>query len=130
MTDRYESAADQAIRQAQERGEFDNLPGAGKPLPGAGQHLPEDWWVRDMVARENISGVLPPGLALKREVQDLPAKLDAKATTEAEVRAAVEELNARILKALRGPVEGPPVTVMPLKVDVVVEAWKGRRDGG
>ena len=127
MTDRYESAADQAIRRAQERGDFDNLPGMGKPLPGAGQHLHEDWWVRDWIARENISGVLPPGLALKREVQALPEKLDAEADTEADARALVEELNARIMKALRGPVEGPPVTVMPLKVDVVVEAWKIRR---
>ncbi|HEY1175759.1 MAG TPA: DUF1992 domain-containing protein [Phytomonospora sp.] len=127
MTDRYESAADIAIRQAQERGDFDNLPGAGKPLPGAGQHLHEDWWVRDWVAREGISGVLPPGLALKREVQDLDGRLDKEAATEAEARALVEDLNARILKALRGPVEGPPVTVMPVKADVVLERWRGRR---
>ncbi|GIG67010.1 DnaJ family domain-containing protein [Phytomonospora endophytica] len=127
MTDRYESAADIAIRQAQERGDFDNLPGAGKPLPGAGQHLHEDWWVRDWVAREGISGVLPPGLALKREVQDLDGRLDKEAGTEAEARELVEELNARILKALRGPVEGPPVTVMPVKVDVVLERWRGRK---
>ncbi|MEV0648206.1 DUF1992 domain-containing protein [Phytomonospora sp. NPDC050363] len=125
MRDRYESAADQAIRQAQERGEFDNLPGMGKPLPGAGQHLTEDWWVRDLVARENITGVLPPALALKREIQDLPGKL-AALPTEAEVREAVEELNTRIMKGLRGPVEGPPVTVMPLKIETVLENWRRR----
>lgn len=37
MTDplsRYESVVDRQIRQARERGEFDNLPGMGKPLPG------------------------------------------------------------------------------------------------
>lgn len=126
MTDRFESAADQAIRQAQERGEFDNLPGMGKPLPGAGQHLSEDWWVRDLIAREGISGVLPPALALRKEVQDLEPAID-RLTIEADVREHVEELNARIMKGLRGPVEGPPVTVMPLKVDEVIEGWRARR---
>jgi hypothetical protein len=33
---RYESLIEQQIRLAQERGEFDNLPGAGRPAPGAG----------------------------------------------------------------------------------------------
>jgi hypothetical protein len=34
-----------------EAGEFDDLPGAGKPLPGAG--VPDDdlWWVRDWLTR-------------------------------------------------------------------------------
>ncbi|GLZ77654.1 DUF1992 domain-containing protein [Actinorhabdospora filicis] len=126
MTDRFESAADQAIRQAEERGEFANLPGMGKPLPGAGQHLSEDWWVRDLIAREGITGVLPPALALKKEIQELPKVLD-RLTRESEVREHVEELNTRIMKGLRGPVEGPPVTVMPLKVDVVVAEWRERR---
>ncbi|GLZ01820.1 hypothetical protein Acsp02_90710 [Actinoplanes sp. NBRC 103695] len=36
MADWYESAVDRQLREAQERGEFDNLPGAGKPLRGAG----------------------------------------------------------------------------------------------
>jgi hypothetical protein len=33
---RYESLIEQQIRLAQERGEFDNLPGSGRPAPGAG----------------------------------------------------------------------------------------------
>ncbi|SMC89901.1 DUF1992 domain-containing protein [Lentzea albidocapillata] len=35
----FESWIDRQIREAQERGEFDNLPSAGKPLPGAGEAL-------------------------------------------------------------------------------------------
>ena len=31
----HESWVEKQIREAQERGEFDNLPGAGKPLSGA-----------------------------------------------------------------------------------------------
>jgi hypothetical protein len=34
------------IREAQERGEFDNLPGAGKPLRGIDADRDDpDWWV-------------------------------------------------------------------------------------
>ena len=59
----YESAIDRRLREAQERGEFDNLPGAGKPLPGAGGEYDEDWWVKEWLAREGESaGVLPPTL--------------------------------------------------------------------
>lgn len=126
MVDRFESFADKAIRAAEERGEFKDLPGLGKPLPGAGEHLHENWWLNDLVARENISGILPPALALRREIQDLPAKLDAEHGEQA-VRDIVEELNVRIMSALRGPAEGPPVTVMPLKVDDVVREWRERR---
>jgi hypothetical protein len=32
--DRLESLVEKQIREAQEQGEFDNLPGAGKPLRG------------------------------------------------------------------------------------------------
>ncbi len=32
----WESPVERAIREAQERGEFDNLPGAGKPLRNLG----------------------------------------------------------------------------------------------
>jgi len=49
--DRYESLPDRLIREAIEAGEFDDLPGAGKPMPGAG--MPDDdlWWVRDWLKR-------------------------------------------------------------------------------
>ncbi len=49
-----ESVAERRIRQAMERGEFDDLPGAGKPIPGAGE--PDDplWWIRKWVERERL----------------------------------------------------------------------------
>jgi hypothetical protein len=39
-----------------EAGEFDELPGTGKPLPGAG--MPDDdlWWVREWVRRRLQEG--------------------------------------------------------------------------
>jgi hypothetical protein len=47
----YESLPERLIREAIDAGEFDDLPGAGKPLPGAG--VPDDdlWWVREWIIR-------------------------------------------------------------------------------
>ena len=46
-----ESLAEKAIREAIERGEFDDLPGAGKPLDLSHSGDPE-WWVKNLVERE------------------------------------------------------------------------------
>ncbi len=46
-----ESTADRLIREAIESGDFDDLPGVGKPIPGAGQHDDEGWWIREWVKR-------------------------------------------------------------------------------
>lgn len=51
----YETPIDRAIREAAERGAFDNLPGAGKPLNLRNTSDP-DWWLKDLMARESISG--------------------------------------------------------------------------
>ena len=40
---------EQAIRDAIARGEFENLPGAGKPLPDADKPYDPDWWARRYV---------------------------------------------------------------------------------
>jgi hypothetical protein len=47
----HETLPERLIREAIEAGEFDHLPGAGKPLPGAG--VPDDdlWWVREWLKR-------------------------------------------------------------------------------
>ncbi len=39
------------IRDAMERGEFDDLPGEGEPLAGAGTPDDEYWWVREWLRR-------------------------------------------------------------------------------
>ena len=84
MADRYETSIDRQLREAQERGEFDNLKGTGKPLPGYGGGYDEDWWVKDWVQREGeAGGVLPPTLALRREREDLERMVDRKHTEDA-----------------------------------------------
>jgi len=125
MTSWYESRIDRQIREAQERGEFDDLPGTGKPIPGRGEGYDENWWIKDLVRRENITGVLPESLALRREVEDLMPTL-TKVRTEASVREIVADLNRRIVRARRGLVEGPPVALAPFDVEAVVRAWRER----
>jgi len=123
----YESSIDRQLREAQERGEFDNLPGTGKPLPDAGREYEEDWWVRDWLRREGAtSNVLPPTLQLRREAEDLQALVDRR-TSEADVRALVERLNEQIRKARIGLLDGPPALLPPLDVETVVRGWRERR---
>src|SRR3954470_11164692 len=101
MTNRWESAVDRQIREAQEAGEFDRLPGLGGPLPGAGTEYDEDWWVKEWVRREQVTGVLPATLALRKDVEDVAAAAD-RLRTEAAVRTHVAELNQRIARNRRG----------------------------
>jgi hypothetical protein len=121
----YESWIDRQIREAQERGEFDNLPGAGKPLSLDDD---PDWWIKAKIARENLQPLLPAPLALRREVEDLPRSL-ANARTEDEVRERVGDLNRRIRESYLRPHSGPRVVVGIVDVDAVVARWREDRDG-
>lgn len=126
MSGGYESRIDRQIREAQERGEFDNLAGIGKPLPDRGELHDENWWVKELVRRENLTGLAPTSLRLRKEAEDLMETL-ASAVSEAQVRGIVADLNTRIERARRGLVDGPPVALSPLRADDVVEAWRRRR---
>ena len=116
---------EQQLRIAQERGDFDNLPGVGKPIEGLGSQHDPDWWLKKLVEREHIS-VLPPALALRKEDAELDGRLDA-ITAESEVRREIEDFNARVLKARYTPVDGPPLITMPRDVEQTLEAWRDRR---
>lgn len=124
-TERYESIADKLIREAQERGEFDNLPGAGKPLPNLDRRDP-DWWIKGLLEREQISMPLPTSLALRKEAAQLPEHV-LTLRTEAAVRDYVEEFNTKVLEARRRPVDGPPLVVRTFDVDEVLRTWRDRR---
>ncbi|WP_063058795.1 J-domain-containing protein [Nocardia sienata] len=123
----FESWVDRKIREATERGDFDNLVGAGEPLPGAGNpYHDENAWLRDYLRREGVSGdaMLPPSLLLRRDVERLPETL-RDAVSEQEVRETVAELNRRIVDWLRIPT-GPQVPIAPVDADAVVRQWQER----
>ena len=117
---------DLQIQQAMARGDFDNLPGAGKPIQGLGSEHDPDWWVKQLIEREKVTGVLPPALQLRKDDAELDARLD-QLPTAAEVREEVEEFNARVIKARYTPVDGPPLITQPRAVDAEVDAWRARR---
>ncbi|MET0784751.1 MAG: DUF1992 domain-containing protein [Leifsonia flava] len=118
-----ENSIQQAIRQ----GEFDNLPGAGKPLDGlTGQHDP-DWWIRRKIENEQLTGLGPPALTLRVEHAQLEATLD-RLRREADVREAVEDFNRRVIEARRQLLGGPPVVTPTRDADAEVRAWRERRE--
>jgi len=116
-----ETWVERQIRVAQERGDFDNLPGAGKPLPNRRGGALE--WMAQKLRDENLDAPLPPSLAIPKEIEALPATL-RKLRTEREVRELVDDLNARIEAVHRNPPQGPPLRQGPLDVDEVLAAWR------
>ena len=117
---------DQQIRVAMARGDFDDLPGKGKPIQGLGSEHDPDWWLKKLVERERIS-VLPPALQLRKDDAELDARLDA-IEVERDVRRELEHFNARVIKARYTPVDGPPLVTQPRDVEAEVAAWRRRRD--
>ncbi|MCU1475635.1 MAG: molecular chaperone DnaJ [Subtercola sp.] len=115
-----------SIQQAMRRGDFDNLPGAGKPLTDLHQAYDPDWWIRQKIERENITGLGPPALTLRTENAALDARLDA-ATSEHAVREVLADFNARIVEARRQLKGGPPVITPIRDVDDEVSRWRQRR---
>jgi hypothetical protein len=115
---------DLQVQAAMRRGEFDNLPGTGKPLRLPDRHDP-DWWVKGLIERERITGVLPPALALRKEDAQLDGELDRLAS-EAEVRRTVADFNRRVVEARRQLQGGPPVVTPTRDAEQEVAAWRER----
>ena len=120
------SWVDQQIRVAMAKGEFDDLPGRGKPIRDLGSQHDPDWWVKRLVEREQITGVLPPSLQLRKEDAELDDRLDRLAV-ESEVRRELGDFNERVIRARYSLAEGPPLVTMPRDVEETLAAWRTRR---
>jgi hypothetical protein len=126
----YHSWIDQQIADAERRGLFDGLPGAGKPLnikPGAADGDYGQAWLRDYAQREGVAAeeMLPTPLRLRREIERL-AESAGEFRSEAEVREAAADLNRRIVEWRRIPV-GPPIHVRLVNADDLVDRWRTAR---
>jgi hypothetical protein len=120
----WESWIDRQIREAAERGEFENLPGTGKPIANLDKPHDENWWIRQKLRSEDLS-YLPPSLALKKEAHSaIDTALCAK--TQIEVREIIEQINAKIVRANRLGIDGPPVSLVPYDVQRVLRDWQER----
>lgn len=123
----FTSWIDQQILDAQRRGVFDDLPGAGKPLSIKPEAPGGDYgqaWVLDYARREGVQPeeFLPTPLRLRRETEKL-AEAVPDMRSEDEVRAAVSDLNRRILEWRKIP-DGPPIYVRLVNKDEMLAAWR------
>ncbi|CAM3333535.1 DUF1992 domain-containing protein [Occultella aeris] len=116
--------ADMHIRKAIERGEFDNLPGSGKPLDLSDAHDP-DWWIKSFMKRERIV-ILPPSIQLRKDDAALDEQIDQLPNVAA-VRHEVEQFNERVIRARYQLPAGPPLITMPRDIETTVAAWADRR---
>jgi Domain of unknown function (DUF1992) len=121
----FETWVERRIREATERGEFDNLPGSGKPIADLDKPHDEQWWIRQKLRREDFA-YLPPTIALRKEAEDALAAA-RRAGSEAEVRRIVADINARIREGNRKAASGPPLNLTPFDVERVVRDWRRRQ---
>ncbi|CAI9388461.1 DUF1992 domain-containing protein [Microbacterium sp. T2.11-28] len=115
-----------AIQQAIRRGDFDDLPGYGKPLEGLGDHHDPNWWIRRKIQTEQLTGLGPPALRLRVEHAEFDERVDAL-TREPDVREYVTDFNRRVVEARRQLQGGRPVVTPTRDVDAEVDAWRARR---
>jgi hypothetical protein len=118
---------DLQVQKAIERGAFDDLPGRGKPLPPLDDD--PDWWLKKLIERERITGVLPEALQLRKDDATLDAELDRQGS-ERVVRELLEAFNKRVIEARRQLQGGPPVITPTRDIEAEVAAWRERRHGG
>ena len=88
--------AEKKIREAMERGEFDRLPGAGKPIELEDDSMiPEELRVAYRLLKN--AGCIPPELELRKEIITLKSLIIA-AQSDEERTSRQKELNAKLLR--------------------------------
>ena len=92
----YEKIVEQRIKEAMEKGEFDNLPGKGRPIPlEDDSHVPEDLRLAYKVLKN--ADCLPPELLEKKEILQMEDML----TTIPDVKERyklIKKINFKIMK--------------------------------
>jgi hypothetical protein len=95
----WESLAERRIREAADRGEFDDLPGTGQPLPGLDGTYDPDWWVKEWVRRTSLEDTAAEvRRTIRSELPRLKASPHPQQTAErmAELNEAIEALNREL----------------------------------
>ena len=91
-----ERIAEERIREAVQRGEFENLPGRGKPLKlEDDQHIPDDLRLAYKVLKN--ADCLPPELELKKEIRTAEELLGSL-RDEGEKYRQIKKINFLIMK--------------------------------
>ncbi|WP_346620959.1 DUF1992 domain-containing protein [Blastococcus montanus] len=125
----FETWVESQIARGVERGDFDTLSGAGRPLRREDLTQDAHDWAVAKARREGLdtAAMLPPGLALRRERDQLPERA-VRLASEAEVRALAEDYNARVEAFWRRPQESRWAPVPGLAdVEALVAGWAAAR---
>ena len=91
-----ERLAEERIREAMDRGEFDDLPGRGEPLELENDsHLPEDLRIAYKILKN--ADCLPPELQLRKEIHTTQQLLAGMTDTQQKYKQ-LQKLNFLIMK--------------------------------
>jgi len=91
----FEKIVEARIKEAQRAGEFENLPGSGKPLPKEDMTIPEDIRLAYKILKN--ADCIPPELETKKEIKNTQELLSGMEET-AEKYKVIKKLNFLILK--------------------------------
>lgn len=92
----FQKIIEKRIKEAQKRGEFDDLPGSGEPLIiEDDSHVPEDLRLAYKILKN--ADCLPPALELKREIRQMEDMLE-KIPDEKEKYRQIKRINYKILQ--------------------------------
>ncbi len=92
----YEKIAEERIREAMQRGEFDNLPGKGKPVKLENDsHIAPELRIAHKILKN--AGCLPPEIEIKKEIQTTEELLSGIKDTQEKYRQ-IKKLNYLIMK--------------------------------
>jgi len=118
---------EQRIKEAQERGEFDNLPGRGKPLDlEDDSHVPEDLRIAYKILKN--ADCLPPELQEKKEIRQMEDLL-ASLPDEKERYKLIKKINFRIMKLNMVGKKSPLLEEKQLYYRKVIDKSKDRGSG-
>ncbi|MBW1912460.1 MAG: DUF1992 domain-containing protein [Deltaproteobacteria bacterium] len=92
----YKKIVERKIKEAEERGEFDNLPGQGKPLDlDDDSRIPDDLRLAYKILKN--ADCLPPELELKKEIRQMEDMLE-NIPDEKERYRQIKRINHKITK--------------------------------
>jgi hypothetical protein len=121
----FESFAERKIREAQAEGQFDSLPGFGKPIPDLDGPEDENWWIKNKLRQEGLV-ILPPILEARRDIEKTLEAVQSM-HSEHQVRVALKALNERIRAAHFSAADGPADGVRPVAAEAVGRSWRSSR---
>jgi len=112
------------IQEAMDRGEFDNLPGAGKPVhieppPVRNEDL---WWALKILKQANF---VPDEVRWRKRIDELRDRMYSVAD-EQQLRQIVRELNELIVRLNTMGTNRIPTTLSPFDEEEVVAEFRAR----